>query len=296
MGTALIASVITGRGTTAYRKVLTADDNIFRQPDNLADSSEYNPATLLEDNEWYGLAGFSDKTYCLDFLRQEFSSVDYSAISRIDFGKIVFLCGYQDGLFFFQRITPARQVNQKRIYFGESCKYEENSASITLNEYPDAIYNPANNTLYFRKLRDISAIFDGIDKLYREATEDEVNNFLGYDFIELTEGFISDNVKSNNRKRVAKAIEILKQFADEERKKVFAYIKDYCPDLASANNKFSIHNEDSLKKMLYGIEQRYYTTLVGDERRLANSVITIPSNQGGQSNGRQAKNANPKPR
>jgi hypothetical protein len=217
----------------------------------------------------------------LDFLRQEFSSVDYDAICYSDFGKIVFLCGYQDSRFFFQRVTPARQVNQKSVFFfSEQCKYEENSASISLNEYPDAIYDPTNNTLYFRKLRDISAIFDGIDELYREAREDEVKNFLGYNFIELTDGFTSDNVKTNNRKRIALALEILKRFSEEEKKTVFDYIKNYCPELANINNKFSIRNEDSLKKLLYGIEQRYYTTLVGDERRLANSIITI--NQGGQ--------------
>ena len=39
-----------------------------------------------------------------------------------------------------------------------------------------------------------------------------------------------------------------------------------------------IRNE--LKMLLYGIEQRFYTTPVGGEKRLANSVITL--NQGGQ--------------
>ncbi|RAL69108.1 hypothetical protein C1G86_1116 [Dehalococcoides mccartyi] len=281
MGTTLIASVTTGRGITEYRKVLTADNNIFRQPDNLDKSAEYNPATLLEDNGWYGLERFSDKPYCFEFLQQGFSSVDYDAINRNDFGKIVFLCGYQDELFFFQRVTPTRQVNRKRIvFFGESCKYEESSTSISLNEYPDAIYNSDNNTLYFRKLRNISTIFDGIDELYREATEDEVKYFLDHQFIELTEDFASDNVMANNRKRIAMALETLKHLSVDEREVVFKYIKDYYPELANGNNKFNIHNEDSLKKLLYGIEQRYYTTPIGDERRLANSIIRI--NQGGQ--------------
>ena len=36
---------------------------------------------------------------------------------------------------------------------------------------------------------------------------------------------------------------------------------------------FAVNSEDELKLLLYGIEQRFYTTLVGGERRIANSVI-----------------------
>ena len=282
MATTLIAMVTAGRGTAEYRKVLTSVTSIFRLPDNLAGSNEYNPGAVLEDNEWFGLTDFSKKTYCLPLLQQEsFSSVDYNAIVSGDFGKIVFLCGYQDSYYFFQRVTPARQVNQRRVFFfGEQCRYEENSASITLNEFADAIYSQTEDKLYFRKLRDISAIFNGIDELYREATKDEVKEFLDYNFIELSEGFTSDNVKTNNRKRIALALETLHRFSEDEKKTVFEYIKDYCPELANDNNKFTIHNEDSLKKLLYGIEQRYYTTPVGEERRLAHSIISL--SQGGQ--------------
>jgi hypothetical protein len=276
MGTTLIAMVTTGRGATGCRKVLTSNDDIFCQPANLGQSADYNPGTLLEDNEWFGLADFSSKPYCFDFLCQEFSSVNYDAISRNDFGKIVFLCGYQDGYYFFQRITPARQINQKRIFFGEQCKYEENSASISLSEYADAIYNKTENKLYFRKLRDISAIFDGIDELYREATEEEVRNFLGYNFINLSAGFTSDNVKTNNRKRIALALETLSRFSDDEKKTIFEYIKEYHPELANENNKFNINNEDSLKSLLYGIGERYFTTPVGKEKRVANSMFPLP--------------------
>ena len=283
MSTTLIAMVTTGRGTTVYKKVLTSDVDIFYLPDNLVESYEYNPSAVLEDNGWFELADFSSKTYCLQLLQQKsLSSVDYNAITAGDFGKIVFLCGYQDGYYFFQRVTPSRQVNQRRLFFfGDQCKYEENSASISLNDYADAIYNPIENKLYFRKLRDISAIFNGIDEIYREATEDEVKNFLGYSFIELSEGFTSDNVKTNNRKRIALALETLQHFSEDEKQTVFEYIKDYCPELANTDNKFTVHNEDSLKKLLYGIEQRYYTTPVGEERRLANSVIPL-NQQGGQ--------------
>ena len=42
-----------------------------------------------------------------------------------------------------------------------------------------------------------------------------------------------------------------------------------------ADFKFEISSEQNLKMLLYGIEQRFYTTLIGDEKRLANSVISL---------------------
>lgn len=279
MATTLIAWVTVERGISEYRKILTSDKDIFNLPTNLTASSEYNPGVLLDDDEWFEHANFSDKIYCLPLLCQSsFSSVNYNAITKADFGKIIFLCGYQNQYYFFQRVTPSRQVKQKKIVFGDLCEYEEDSASITLNNYADAIYNQLTNKLCFRKLRDISTIFDGIDELYREATKDEVRTFLDHNFIELANGFNSNNVKTNNRKRITQALEILDRFSENEKQTVFKYIKDYCLELENKNNKFVIRDEEMLKKLLFGIEQRYYTTPVGKERRLANSVIALTQN------------------
>jgi hypothetical protein len=276
MGTTLIAMVTQERNSAEYRKVLVNETDIFYLPDNLSSSTIYNPTTLLEDDEWFSIIDFSGKDYCPQLLRDAtFSSVDYSSIKDNDFGKIIYLCGYQDKIFFFQRITPARQVKKSILFFGDLCRYEGKCSFITLNKFADAIYCKENDTLYFRKLRDISAIFDGIVELFREATEEEVKNFLDYNFISLTEGFTSDNVKTNNRKRIALALETLSKFSEGDKKKIFSYIKKYCPELANANNKFNISNEESLKKLLFGIEQRYYTTPVGDEKRVANSIIPL---------------------
>ena len=56
---------------------------------------------------------------------------------------------------------------------------------------------------------------------------------------------------------------------------IFQYIGEYCPDLRTENNAFLVGSEDELKMVLFGIEQRFYTTPVGDEKRIANSVILM---------------------
>ncbi len=44
------------------------------------------------------------------------------------------------------------------------------------------------------------------------------------------------------------------------------------------DRKFSIKDEERLKHLLWGIEERYYTTRVGGEKRVANSVSKIENN------------------
>lgn len=54
-------------------------------------------------------------------------------------------------------------------------------------------------------------------------------------------------------------------------------IGDYCPELKVAENSFEIGTEGDMKKLLFEIEQRFYTTPVGREKRIANSVIPFGS-------------------
>jgi hypothetical protein len=71
------------------------------------------------------------------------------------------------------------------------------------------------------------------------------------------------------------AIDTINRFDNDQKAAVFNCIRDYCPDLIAENDSFKISNENELKFLLYGIEQRFYTTPDGRERRIANSVILM---------------------
>lgn len=277
MKTDFIAMVSDRRKNSKYKFITSTHSTVFQIPSNLSESVEYSSGVLLESGEWFMVPEFRTKTYCIPLLQNEsFSSVNYERFGLSDFGNILYLCGVHDaGFYLFQRVTPAKQIKKKILSIGATCEYKESSKDIYINESPDAIYSVKDDVLYFRKLQSIVLIFRGIDELYREATDEEVKKFLKNKFIELGEGFTSDNVKTNNRKRIALAIETLNNFSNKDMKTVFKYIKGYCPELSIRGNKFKIHDDDSLKRLLYGIEQRYYTTLVGEEKRLANSVIPL---------------------
>lgn len=87
---------------------------VFEIPDSLEDAIDYNPATLLEDGQWYLIAGFSAKEYCIAMLNDDsFDSVDYQQLGSESFEKLDYLISYQNGVFFFQKISRSQLVRKK---------------------------------------------------------------------------------------------------------------------------------------------------------------------------------------
>lgn len=97
--------------------------------------------------------------------------------------------------------------------------------------------------------------------------------FLANDFIRLRDGYSSSKVKTANRKRIALAQKTLSALNNDDKRNIFNYIGEYCPNLQASDSSFEVGSEDELKMLLYGIEQRFYTTIVGGEKRIANSVV-----------------------
>jgi hypothetical protein len=263
-----------GRGGNFFKVI--SNRQIFDIPDDLNNAVEYNSDYKLEDDEWFAVTEFSEKEYCIDFLRTRFISTDYNQLARAEYTNVEYLVAYQTGVYCFQKLSSSQIIRKK--YFSISDQPDlVDSPIIVINQVPDAIYVKDDDTLYFKRLPAITTIFKGIYELYKEATQEETEEFLQNDFINLDENFTADSVKKANRKRIAMAQETLKKFKPREKKQIFSYIREYCADLEFDENdeNFSISNEDDLKKLLYGIEQRYYTTRIGNEKRLANSIISI---------------------
>ena len=240
-----------------YRKMLSTEEIVYPSLSELVESSfDYAAGATLENGEWFKIVNASQQPYAIDLMAQNFVK--------------------NENTVFFQNVNKSKLVSKKRIgSFGEAFKYENNSEEIIINEYPDAVYCGENDTLYFRKLETITGIFKGIVNLYREATDNETEQFLQSNFIILKNDYGTSNVKTANRKRIALALKTLSELNSEEKSNIFSYIGEYCPDLKTEDNAFSVSSEDELKMVLFGIEQRFYTTLIGGEKRIANSVISM---------------------
>ena len=260
-----------------YRKLLSTDENLYCSPDELIESScPYTPGATLETGEWFKISEFSEKDFSIEITQKDYETVEYDSLQKAEYSQVDYLFAKIDDNLFFQNISKSKLVKKKGILgFGEGYRYERETAILFINEYPDAIYIPAEDALYFQRLEPIASIFGGISELYREATEHEVEEFLQNDFIDLTDGFESSKVKVANRKRIAMAMDTLSKMHDDDKKQIFAYICDYCPDIVTPEQKFKVGSEENLKMVLFGIEQRFYTTLVGGEKRIANSVVPL---------------------
>ena len=260
-----------------YRKLLSTDENLYCSPDELIElSCPYTPGATLETGEWFKISEFSEKDFSIEITQKDYETVDYDSLQKAEYSQVDYLFAKRDDNLFFQNISKSKLVKKKGILgFGEGYRYERETAILFINEYPDAIYIPAEDALYFQRLEPIASIFGGISELYREATEHEVEEFLQNDFIDLTDGFESSKVKVANRKRIAMAMDTLSKMHDDDKKQIFAYICDYCPDIVTPEQKFKVGSEENLKMVLFGIEQRFYTTLVGGEKRIANSVVPL---------------------
>jgi hypothetical protein len=236
---------------------------------------DYNPDHNLDEDSWFKIEKFSQQVFCTDLVKNDFDSKDYDNLAKDQFPRIAYLFSVQGENFYFQKITPRLFIKRKTLVFGETAQLEESDNRLVVNLTPDAVYFKKLDTLIFRELATISSIFKGIDSLYKEATNDEVKHFLDESFIELGNNYDLSSVSKPNRKRIGLAMVTLQAMPAGDRANMVAYIGDYCKqklNFDEKNQKFKISTDDALKFLLYGIEQRFYTTPFGLERRLANSV------------------------
>lgn len=270
----MVATLISS--DNAYFKLSGVTNLLFHEFNYDDGLVPYNPRTILNENQCYFLENFSRTTYCPELLKVNFSSTDYDEFSREQ--NKDHLVNINGELYFFQRITKALLKPKKFLkLMGSQTQFEQvdNGDSITIKEVPDAIYNKEKDQLYFWKLEWIKSLFPGIEELYREATDEEVEEFLQYDFIEVDESFNVTAVKTMNRKRIALLKDKYESFNAEQRAELKKYIRNYESDLPFVNGKFKIQSDQDVKKLLYGIDQRYYTTPIENEPRIANSVTKI---------------------
>ncbi|UMA67268.1 hypothetical protein LVO79_20925 (plasmid) [Roseivivax marinus] len=238
----------------------------------------YNPDHNLDEDSWFVIEDFCEQPFFPSELSEDIDSKDYDDLKREKFGDIYCLLSLQGDDIYFQKVTPSSFIKRKMISFGEAATLEEGENRIVVKKHPDAVFLRGDDKLLFRDIASISSIFKGIDQLYKEATEDQVKEFLALEFIEAADGYDHSSVSKPNRKRLALVSDTLKNMPPEQKTSLIDYIKAYCKDgveLSDGDDKFKVSSDKQLKLILYGIEERFYTTPHSQEKRLANSVESM---------------------
>ena len=261
-----------------YYMVLS-NTTIFDKISKFDNTRNYDDEYKLKDDEWFVVENFSKKEYCISLLKEDFVSALYSNINKDNYNKIDFIVAIQDDNYYlFQKITPSLLYSRKSFIslFSEQPRLLKGEFILVIKENPDCIYVKDIDKLYFKNLNTITSIFNGINELYREATDKEVEDFLNMEIISLGANFNKDQVKTANRRRIKEAIEKYYSFSDIQKLMIPTYINKYCPNLYNSSiNKFSISCEKELTELLNTFNQRYYTTEIDSEKRLANSITKL---------------------
>lgn len=240
-------------------KIMFHDDTFFDMP-TWTQAHDYTPNYKLEEDEWYKMEQFPTLGYSNSLLGETINSTNYNQLHESKYNDIVYFCSQQTNYLLFQKMVASQRLQKRWFQISNAPHLENNKPIIILNPHVDAVYDASSDILFFRELVKLKVIFHGIDGLYREATHQEVEKFLSQKFISLDDNYSATKVGSANRKRITTAIDTITQFSEQEQSDIFKYIHDYCNDIPIENSAFKISNEEHLKKVLYGIEQRYYTT------------------------------------
>ena len=267
-----------------YKKLFEDEGILYPEIKDLKSIEEnsfvFDNRTNLGDYEWLRLENFSTKDFATKEIKKKTTGADYDLATQADAAGIEYIFELSDELLFFQKVTRNAFIKKRSfITLGEGFEKKENISLFQINVYPDAIYDRTKDVLYFRKLFSITKIFNGINEIYRAATDTEVQSFLAEKAFSLADGFSAEKVKIPNRKKIALVQDTFSKMSKQKKKEMFDYIKDYYPNLSLNNGKAQISSEEDLKNILYGLEERFYTTLITKEKRIANSITSAEAKE-----------------
>lgn len=259
------------------KRVILSNINIYESLPEFGDGIPYNSERKLNEDEWFCIEEFSHKDYGVMLNQEHFEHIPQNQIQQEEYSMINYIVSVQDqhNIFIFQKITKGMMLKRKMYVVAnrQPTIYRENM--IVINEQGDAYYFKNTDKLYFRDLFKLTSIFPGINILYREATQEEVDEFLNNDIFTMSPEFDSTKVSRTNRRKIKEAKEKYDNFTPEQKQRWFAYIREYCPHIVTADNTFEIEADKNLTLILNGINQRYFTTAINNEKKLALAVESI---------------------
>lgn len=235
----------------------------------------FSPNYKLEEDEWFKLEAFATLGYGNPLVGVPFNSAGMVQLLPAQYAKVSYFCVKQGDFLLFQKFGPSQIISKNWFSISDAPALNTDTPIIVLNSYLDAVYDINDDALYFKDFVKLKGLFRNIEELYREATEVEVTSFLANTFLDVDPAYTVNHVKSANRKRIAIAMVTLNNFSVQQKADLFVYVQEYCGTLPVNGQAFVVSSEDHLKQVLYGIEQRYFTTQIGGEKRLANSIQVL---------------------
>ncbi|MCQ2313164.1 MAG: hypothetical protein MJZ84_06945 [Paludibacteraceae bacterium] len=262
----LLARYVSREGNSGYRFIFEGQQ-IFPMDFDFTHRRVYSPNDKLQNDEWFYLQNFMSQDYSIECVRDDFNTDGYDSLSEMDLNNVPYIFQVEDDMILFQKMTTAKVYRKPIISLEGEFSLKENPKIILINDIPDAIYKRDEDRLYFKELSTIKSIFTGLDAIYKEATNEEVETFLQIDLFSISEGFSATDVKTYNRSRIKRAKEVYDSFSDAEKNQLRVYIHTWRPTINQDGNKFNISSDNELRDIINCIEQRFYEAPINSEKR-----------------------------
>lgn len=247
-------------------------------------SIAYDPLYQLQNGEWFhiDLNSINQNRQVNDKIENPINNLpaqtSLSTIDSNDFSKIVFFLLNDNNWFLFQKIYSSFRFYKKRLISFSKQPQLQNDPVIILKNIPDALFNSQNGCLYFQGLDKITSIFSNIISLYKEATNQEINDFFkkDYDIIEMASHYSIDKISVVNRKKIALCKSKFSNPDAKLKNDIKSYIKDFNLDIImQSNGRFVIKKNKELSIFLDIILEKYYKTRLTNQERIASSTRAI---------------------
>ena len=238
----------------------------------------YNSTGILQADEWFevDLNTLTDVSDPLEKLNRQVNN-RLPVISRIQYKDILYIVFKKanEDYYYVQKILPSAKVYGKQLVSFSSQPDLIEQPIVIIADVPDAIYEISTRKLIFKKLSTMASIFDGLNTLYREATESEVISFFNLGgLLAVDPSYTFDDVGVQNRKNITKALEAYNNYTPQIQQNLHSYILNLGLPI-DANGKYIIDSETSLKDFIYAVQERFYTTQASMQDRLAQAYVPL---------------------
>lgn len=267
---------------TAIKLVLSTEEAVYNA--NTENQTPYTPTHRLDrdENEWFYIEGFREselntaiaKIGGVDLKIEELFErlTEFTEFQSTDYPGIKWLITQQEECYYFQKVLPSSRIENRTIlmFVVGDPKIKEMSNSVEVRrEFPDIIYDSHDDRLLFRDLSRAKEIYKDLINLYREATDEEITDFLS-SREDTTISISRDKIGIRNRKEIARLGDKISTLSSEAKAALVTYIDTHLTEAGlhkGEDGKIIIAKPKDLSSYLALLDQRFVHSEVYSESR-----------------------------
>ena len=180
-------------------------NNLFPSLD-LSNVTEFTGKYNAYEDECYYVTLDASDTFMDDYVEIFDNLINTNSVSKDALRQMTcLLCKKGDALY-FQKVYGKNVIKRPFFYYdGSTCSYEEGKDVISLTMTTDIYFDISRKKIYFRDFSKAKTIIKKLEKFYREATENEINEFFSQEYLSLAEGLKIQGVTA--RKKIAQMLD-----------------------------------------------------------------------------------------